>query len=362
MEVQSKSLENPSESSTLAHYYVSNIIFTHRCDKNDNNSGYFSSNQFSSTVIHSIGSRPTDLSQWASSAELTPYPIGYTILPMHELIKPLSEAWISGGNIGNIPFNSNDLNGEKLNSTLIKDFFLEYTEKYCEIILETPNGDCPSYAGKGCGLNSNCALEEYCQNMDNSEGFVCKKRGCGPNSCTSDKICENADNREGFVCMVIEVPEDPEVPKLPDRPDRPECCPQVFVNFAPWQTAAYCLHRDSFDVYTRESYSLINGRPHWTNGNNDIWFAANGNWVIGSSNNRGSTTGSFYTESDVDCVHDVPRTSWKYYDSGEWIDAGTNTIVTCYEEGGGLTETAWNTFADSFFGPAVCTAQDFLQY
>ena len=124
----------------------------------------------SETEIFSIGCLPTKLSTWAEEPEFTPVPLSYEIQPMDKLFK--KPEWHQG--IGNIPLTQGDDDGEKLNSTLIANFFLDKVQQYCKIVMGLAT--CPKEE-KGCGLNSLCPAGTDCVNTGTRHGFICHSRG-----------------------------------------------------------------------------------------------------------------------------------------------------------------------------------------
>ena len=71
------------------------------------------------------------------------------------------------------------------------------------------------------------------------------------------------------------------------------------------------------------------GRPHWTslNGDSAIWSYRNDGWLIGSSASLGTTSSSFYTESEADCVNGTMDWSFFNYLETKWEWAGEGGFV-----------------------------------
>ena len=75
------------------------------------------------------------------------------------------------------------------------------------------------------------------------------------------------------------------------------------------------------------------GRPHWTSLNGDaaIWSYRTDGWAIGSSASLGTTSSSFYTESEADCVNgamdwrywNYPETKWEWAGEGGFVEGFT---------------------------------------
>ena len=126
-------------------------------------------NGLSDTVIRSVGSRPRDdIRKWADEEDFEPVPINYEIRPMTAIFKPLFEEWDPKGNLGALE----DGRGNKLNSTLINQFFLDMTKDYCNTILQKQN--CPNFNPKGCGLDDICPLGRKCKDDQTLQaGYKC---------------------------------------------------------------------------------------------------------------------------------------------------------------------------------------------
>ena len=109
------------------------------------------------------------------------------------------------------------------------------------------------------------------------------------------------------------------------------CCWKVRVGFSVINDAnTQWIH--ALGNYRKES-TLCNGKPHYTSygasGANAIWYEPTepSGWMIGSSSERGSTTGYAYNPNNYNCPYDAAY-DWKYYNRyGNWADAGKGLSI-----------------------------------
>ena len=93
---------------------------------------------------------------------------------------------------------------------------------------------------------------------------------------------------------------------------------------------AYTQQSGMYGYYQKES-TYINGKPHYTSrfssGSRAIWFNTNNSWMIGSSNNRGTTFGYAYNTNNHNCPY-YAAYDWKYWDRySNWASAGRGLSI-----------------------------------
>ena len=115
--------------------------------------------------IISKGSRPSSLDEWAL-ANYNPIPLKLTLTPLIELLRD--------ENVSNDTAYGFD---KSLNAAGIKQLIAEnHIYGYCTKVLGFTEEQCADLleASKGCGLNDNCAIDEFCINNPRFQsGFEC---------------------------------------------------------------------------------------------------------------------------------------------------------------------------------------------
>ena len=135
-------------------------------------------------LIYSVGSLPgQNIDDWVNN-DFVPVPITFKLKTLDHIFKPKWEDWSDHpnsdtGNLGDIPVDPDIPDGEKLNGTRIKAFFLNKQLHYCKIIVGWE--DCSLYELTGCGLSTECPENTRCESdKSKPDGQVCVDCGCNP--------------------------------------------------------------------------------------------------------------------------------------------------------------------------------------
>ena len=134
-----------------------------QCD--ENSASFFQSNQISlrQSEVIAVGALPfNDRDTWIKKRKVSPFPADFRLAPIANLL--------TINNLKDIPLDPNDEEGEKLDADLLKNFFQDTMEEYCDIMLGEP---CP--AVKGCHIWNDCNVWDTCEDDNSEKGFTCKR-------------------------------------------------------------------------------------------------------------------------------------------------------------------------------------------
>ena len=98
-----------------------------QCD--ENSASFFQSNQISlrQSEVVAVGALPfNDRDTWIKKRKVSPFPADFRLAPIANLL--------TINNLKDIPLDPNDEEGEKLDTDLLKNFFQDTMEKYCDIM------------------------------------------------------------------------------------------------------------------------------------------------------------------------------------------------------------------------------------
>jgi len=117
------------------------------------------------------------------------------------------------------------------------------------------------------------------------------------------------------------------------------CCYKVKLTYCCGNTdKAYDEHKNLYTEYTVEP-GLVNGKPHYTfDGwiyNYAIWYSGDA-WVIGETDDRGSTRGYMRNHGNNSCPNEMGY-DWEYaLPNHGWLDAGKSLTLKCTTRSNGL--------------------------
>jgi len=162
-----------------------------KCDENDASFSQSNQNSLRQSEVIALGALPfNDRDTWVKETKVSPSPADFRLKSIGEIL--------TSENLRNIPLDPNNEEGEKLDADLLKNFFQDTMEKYCDIMLGEP---CP--AVKGCHIWNDCNVGDICIDDNSEKGFVCiPVKSCRiSNDCNHFEACVEDDNSEkGFFC------------------------------------------------------------------------------------------------------------------------------------------------------------------
>jgi len=134
-----------------------------QCDENSNSFSQSFQNSLRQSEVISLGALPfNDRDFWIRETQVNPSPADFRLVPIASLMKQ--------NNLQDIPLDPNDEEGEKLDADLLRTYYQDTMDEYCDIMLGKP---CPVV--KSCHIWNDCNVGEKCEDDNSEKGFKCKK-------------------------------------------------------------------------------------------------------------------------------------------------------------------------------------------